>query len=95
MPCDAATRRAATTESPKGDGCGSEIAPCEAVRAGAFSILFSDNFFSGKDFSDDVFSDDIFSDNSGSRISFSARRPRRILDFTVPTLHSRTSATSS
>src|SRR5205823_13106190 len=32
---------------------------------------------------------------SGSRISLSARRPRRMRDFTVPTLHSRTSETSS
>src|SRR6266404_2900604 len=31
----------------------------------------------------------------GSRSSFSARRPRRIRDFTVPTLHSSTSAISS
>src|SRR5580704_17021145 len=33
--------------------------------------------------------------SNGSRRSFSARRPRRMRDFTVPTLHSSTSAISS
>src|SRR4029077_19649627 len=33
--------------------------------------------------------------SQGSKRSFSARRPRRMRDFTVPTLHSRTSAISS
>src|ERR1700722_2596480 len=77
------TRRAAEYASPKGDGCGSTTEPC-ALPCGVPLGAAACEEVSGS-----------CSRSSGSSTCRRARRPRRMRDFTVPTLHSRTSATSS